>query len=343
MSDANELNFQPISPADVETSCFKREILNSKPTNTPTESQTMSDIIELTVTNGQPTTTSLAIAERFGKRHADVLRAIEALDCSKEFTERNFALSAYRDSTGRALPMHHITKDGFMFLAMGFTGKEAAAWKERFIAAFNAMERQLLENAAAQQIPQPGGALFLSHTADIIVAADRTFRAGMRTGRQAGLTTAQSIRRANRLAYLKTGINMLEELQAIDHLENLEKQDETKTDDLDGFWFSFEGGSLPGGGCVPMLSNQLYQIYVYWCSRNNVEAKTSIKFTQEIKATGWFRHTRKRFVDSSGGTFGPLSFFIPTGPVFIDEGMSEAEWLGRSVENVDTALKNCKA
>jgi len=188
----------------------------------------MSEIIKLTVTNGQPTTTSLAIAERFGKRHDNVLQSIQKLECSEEFRLLNF------QGTSRTVPgpngatrleaMYAVTKDGFMFLAMGFTGKEAAAWKERFIAAFNAMERQLLENAAAQQIPQPNGQLFLSHTADIMVAADRTFRAGVRSGKHAGLTTAQSIRRANRLAYLKTGINMLEELQATDHLEDLEKK-----------------------------------------------------------------------------------------------------------------------
>jgi Rha family phage regulatory protein len=150
----------------------------------------MSEIIELTVTNGQPTTTSLAIAEHFGKRHADVLRSIENLECSKEYYQRNFALVTHKYVNGKGGvqtgPAYEVTKDGFMFLAMGFTGKEAAAWKERFITAFNAMERQLLENASAQQIPQPSAQLFLSHTADIIVAADRTFRAGVRTGRQAG-------------------------------------------------------------------------------------------------------------------------------------------------------------
>lgn len=30
-----------------------------------------------------------------------------------------------------------MTKDGMMFLAMGFTGQKAAEWRERFIAAFN--------------------------------------------------------------------------------------------------------------------------------------------------------------------------------------------------------------
>lgn len=307
----------------------------------------MSEIIELTVTNGQPTTTSLAIAEHFGKRHADVLRSIENLECSKEYYQRNFALVTHKYVNGKGGvqtgPAYEVTKDGFMFLAMGFTGKEAAAWKERFITAFNAMERQLLENAAAQQIPQPSAQLFLSHTADIIVAADRTFRAGVRTGRQAGLTTAQSIRRANQLAYLKTGINMLEELKATDHLADLEKKEAIKTDDLDEFFAAFEGGDLPGGGCVPMLSTQLHRIYVYWCARNNVDALKPPKFVQALKELGLFRHVRKRYVDPSGGMFGPVSFLIPTGEIHIPDNMPEREWLGQCVEDVETAITNSGA
>ena len=89
------------------------------------------------VTNGQPTTTSLLIAEKFGKRHDNVLRAVENLECSDEFRHLNFEVSNYTDPTGRALPMFRISRDGFAFLAMGFTGKKAAQWKERFLAAFN--------------------------------------------------------------------------------------------------------------------------------------------------------------------------------------------------------------
>lgn len=39
--------------------------------------------------------TSLDVAETFGKRHSDVLRDIENLECSPEFRERNFAFSKY--------------------------------------------------------------------------------------------------------------------------------------------------------------------------------------------------------------------------------------------------------
>ena len=35
-------------------------------------------------------TTSLIIAEHFGKAHKDVLRAIDNLSCSDEFSRRNF-------------------------------------------------------------------------------------------------------------------------------------------------------------------------------------------------------------------------------------------------------------
>ena len=40
-------------------------------------------------------------------------------------TERNFALSAYRDGSGRAVPMHWMNEDCFLELVMPFTGEEA--------------------------------------------------------------------------------------------------------------------------------------------------------------------------------------------------------------------------
>ncbi len=102
-----------------------------QPTNQEVFEPTIEDMIQ--TENGIPTTTSLVIAQAFEKNHFDVLKAIKNLECSQNFT----------DSTGRKLPMYQITRDGFAFLAMGFTGKKAAAWKERFLEAFNAMEAAL--------------------------------------------------------------------------------------------------------------------------------------------------------------------------------------------------------
>ncbi|EFN6004083.1 transcriptional regulator [Escherichia coli] len=101
---------------------------------------------DVTIENGRAITTSVAIAEFFGKRHERVLDKIRNLDCSAKFTEHNFVPSEYTDSTGRKLPMYQITKNGFVFLVMGFTGKKAAAFKEAYIAEFDRMEAELRQN-----------------------------------------------------------------------------------------------------------------------------------------------------------------------------------------------------
>lgn len=106
--------------------------------------------------HGQAITTSIKVAEYFGKAHYRVLRAIENLECSPEFRAANFGASQYevKTPTGgtKMRPMYTITKDGFMFLAMGFTGKEAAQWKEKYIAAFNELERRALEKAVTRRL-----------------------------------------------------------------------------------------------------------------------------------------------------------------------------------------------
>lgn len=98
-----------------------------------------------------PTTTSLNVAEVFGKRHDTVLRTVKRLGCSEEFRHRNFAEAVYQDGQGKDRPMYIMTRDGFTFLAMSFTGREAAKFKEAYIAQFNAMEKKLKRMEAAEQ------------------------------------------------------------------------------------------------------------------------------------------------------------------------------------------------
>ncbi|EFY5855089.1 MULTISPECIES: Rha family phage regulatory protein [Enterobacteriaceae] len=116
----------------------------------------------VTVENGRAVTTSVAVAEFFHKRHDNVLRAIANIECSDKFTALNFEASEYTDSTGRKLPMYQITKNGFVFLVMGFTGKKAAAFKEAYIAEFDRMEAELRQNntpPADKMIPGDGRTL----------------------------------------------------------------------------------------------------------------------------------------------------------------------------------------
>ena len=84
---------------------------------------------------------SLIVAKMFGKDHKNVLRSIKNLDCSQDFWRLNFAPSKYTDDRGKTQPCVMMTRDGFTFLAMGFTGKKAAQFKEAYIKRFNEMEK----------------------------------------------------------------------------------------------------------------------------------------------------------------------------------------------------------
>lgn len=92
--------------------------------------------------NGQPFTTSQRVAEAFGKQHYHVLAKVRELDCSDHFLTHNFSWVQF-EHRGNTYEACEMTKDGFMFLVMGFTGKKAAAIKEGYIAAFNWMAEQL--------------------------------------------------------------------------------------------------------------------------------------------------------------------------------------------------------
>ncbi|MDJ7444490.1 Rha family transcriptional regulator [Salmonella enterica] len=103
-------------------------------------------IPEITIHDNRPVTTSVSVANFFGKQHKHVLEKIRSLDCSPAFTTANFSTVAITTQAGfdeRETEAYEMTKDGFVFLVMGFTGKKAAAFKEAYIAEFNRMEEEI--------------------------------------------------------------------------------------------------------------------------------------------------------------------------------------------------------
>lgn len=109
------------------------------------------DVVITRNNDGELVVTSRQVAEDFKKMHKHVLRAIEdkislnpILGSAKYFIE-----SSYKDSTGRSNKEYLLTKDGFTFLVMGFTGAKADEWKLKYIEAFNKME-QAIKNPFSQ-------------------------------------------------------------------------------------------------------------------------------------------------------------------------------------------------
>lgn len=97
---------------------------------------------------------SLQVAEKFEKRHNNVMRDIRGL-LKNERTKQMFEISSYTEKqNGQEYPMCYMNRDGFTLLAMGFTGKKALDWKIQYINAFNTMEEMLKERNTQLWIEQ---------------------------------------------------------------------------------------------------------------------------------------------------------------------------------------------
>lgn len=90
----------------------------------------------------QAVTTSLVVAESFGKQHKNILRDIKNLEKDVLNFEQMFIEGETEDSYGRSRKMYYMNRDGFTLLAMGFTGKKALQFKLQYIQAFNQLEQQ---------------------------------------------------------------------------------------------------------------------------------------------------------------------------------------------------------
>lgn len=119
--------------------------------------------------NNKAVCTSLQVAEKFGKRHNNVMRDIRGM-LKNEHTKQMFEMSSYTEKqNGQEYPMCYMNSDGFMLLAMGFTGEKALDWKIQYINAFNTMEEMLKERNTQLWIEQrTQGKLVRNAETDII-------------------------------------------------------------------------------------------------------------------------------------------------------------------------------
>ncbi len=109
----------------------------------------MTDII-LSTQNGEPVASSRQIAESFGKEHKDTLESIRQILAAENSATKSMFYETTFENRGKQYPMYLMNRDGFTLLAMGFTGKAALEWKLKYIAAFNAMEKQLATRSTSQ-------------------------------------------------------------------------------------------------------------------------------------------------------------------------------------------------
>lgn len=96
--------------------------------------------------DGNLVVSSREVARDFEKRHNDVVTAIE--NKIKNLTTENIVVQNYFientfNHRGNNYKEYLLTKDGFSFIVMGFTGAKADKWKLKYIKAFNEMEKEI--------------------------------------------------------------------------------------------------------------------------------------------------------------------------------------------------------
>lgn len=102
------------------------------------------------VVEGRAVTSSFKVAEYFGKKHSDVVRAVDDLIAKNQELQvlRNFArysetVSLNDKGATRKVPAYWMDRKGFCLLAMGFTGAKALEFKCAFYDEFERMEEAL--------------------------------------------------------------------------------------------------------------------------------------------------------------------------------------------------------
>jgi len=117
----------------------------------------------VSIRNGKPTVSSKEIADKFNKPHKNVIRDIKNLKCSDDFRKLNFEPSTYTSPQNKKFECFDMTKNGFIFLCMGFTGHKAAEYKEAYIDSYDKMEsyikREMSDNSLMDSINKLSGQL----------------------------------------------------------------------------------------------------------------------------------------------------------------------------------------
>lgn len=114
--------------------------------------------------DNQALTTSVIVAEKFGKEHKNVLEAIRNLfttavkslnvdyqQLTKMFTLAETEMPMPVGGGVKKLPLYVMNRDGFTLLTMGFTGAKALSFKLEYMNAFNAMEQQIRQSSGVPQ------------------------------------------------------------------------------------------------------------------------------------------------------------------------------------------------
>lgn len=114
-------------------------MINTKE-NLENEITTINEEFGLEEVDGQVLTTSLNVAEVYGKEHQNVMKKIRHfIEIVPELAEVNFNLGSYTDPNNQERPMYYMDRKGFAMLVNKFTGDKALIFTAKYTDAFERM------------------------------------------------------------------------------------------------------------------------------------------------------------------------------------------------------------
>ena len=200
-------------------------------------------------------------------------------------------------------------------------------------------------SGAAFAPQQAGPVQFLSHSADILVAADRTFRGALRSAKSAGIPLHRALRQANDVCMARTGVDMLTELDAHDQLNpanNPRANAPSYVQNQINRFVAEVFEASPPLFTVPLLSVQLYRAYTWWCRQQKVIPLAHVKLSAHLVEMGICRIVRKRYLNAAGESVGPISIAMHATQAPPPDTY-EPEWIGAAIATAHETLQRINA
>ncbi|THF61539.1 hypothetical protein E6C76_20125 [Pseudothauera nasutitermitis] len=284
---------------------------------------------------GELVTTSLAIAEGTEVEHKNVLGLIRKYaDDLDEFGRVAFETRPFETAGGVQRQEIAFLNEPQSTLLLTYMRNSdiVRGFKKALVRAFFDLRGRV---RAAHAAPGPFLTGNPAHAADQFVSADRIFRSILRSSRSAGLPLPRALRRANEVARHRTGIDMLEELDAPDlaTANTPALLDPFGVHAFCGAWLS---GALPLPA-VPCRSADLYAAYSHWRATDNVPAGHLPRVVAAMTRRPDLRHRRARYLDEAGRAV-MAGFVLPEHELMPPAGVSQAEWLTARANEFARAL-----
>lgn len=113
-------------------------------------------------------------------------------------------------------------------------------------------------------------------------------------------------------------------------------------DNMYRFYDDWQRGDLDEIQVMPVLSEDLYDLYKTWASKQGVRAAPMNKVIDAIVKRPDVTKARKRFMAGQRRS-NPKTFLFPPNAIEMNPGNSEPAWLGKCVEDFREGLKEYKA